>query len=285
MSTVELVRQAVNKSFLPVQKRHRGRRGYARIARLRLLVYQRIKKIGDDSKLHRHLKKNPKVARGFGFKKIPHRTQIGRWRRKHWTDLQKISERLAELVATPVKEIHRDSTELVDCHDSESEWGYCSKGFFFGFKVHSVVQQDGLPLRAIVTPGNVFDGTVGPELVDGLGVEPGCISTADAAYDDRNNRAADLWIGAVSAIPLNQRRSKKRLHMPKKLRLVYSKLHYKAEQLNSLLKETLDCAWQRFEGLAAKRGLIYAQIIAILACALENKLNGNALRQVNHYWF
>ncbi len=49
-----------------------------------------------------------------------------------------------------------DSMPLVDLYDMEAGWGHTNRGKFRGFKLHPAVNQLGLSLRAVVTPGNVM---------------------------------------------------------------------------------------------------------------------------------
>jgi hypothetical protein len=54
----------------------------------------------------------------------------------------------------PTTHVIPDSTPLVDLYDLEAKWGYTHEGPFRGFKLHIIVNQLGLPLKAKVTPGN-----------------------------------------------------------------------------------------------------------------------------------
>lgn len=77
-----------------------------------------------------------------------------------------------------------DSTPLEGLYDLEAEWGFTRKGPFKGFKLHAVVNQLGLPLKAKVTPANRHDSPLLPSLLDDLGAE---YVLADAGYDFRSN--------------------------------------------------------------------------------------------------
>ena len=61
-----------------------------------------------------------------------------------------------------------DSTPLEDRRDPEGKWGYTSRGSFKGFKLHVAVNQEGLPLKVLVTPGNRYDSPFLPVLIEGL---------------------------------------------------------------------------------------------------------------------
>ena len=86
-----------------------------------------------------------------------------------------------------------DSTPLVDLYDMEAGWGHTSRGKFRGFKLHAAVNQLGLPLRAIVTPGNKYDSPFLPELIEDL--EADCV-LADAGYCSKRNIEAVKDISA-----------------------------------------------------------------------------------------
>jgi len=56
----------------------------------------------------------------------------------------------------PTKAVIVDSTPLVDLYDMESTMGSYWQEENQGFKLHAAVNQLGLPLRALVTPGQLF---------------------------------------------------------------------------------------------------------------------------------
>ena len=86
-----------------------------------------------------------------------------------------------------------DSTSLVDLYDLEARWGYNSRGKFRGFKLHVVVNQLGLPLKAVVTPGNRYDSPFLPRLIEDLEAD---YVLVDAGYDSKRNVRAVKAIGA-----------------------------------------------------------------------------------------
>ncbi len=148
-----------------------------------------LKRIGADKGLIRHLKKNRYAARALGFKRVPHRTTIGRWWKRYTELLKEVFEMLAKLLQRPLpcRLLVVDSTPLEDRRDPEGRWGYTSRGSFRGFKFHVAVNQEGLPLKALVTPGNRYDSPFLPELIQGLTPER---VVADAGYDSKENREA-----------------------------------------------------------------------------------------------
>lgn len=112
-------------------------------------------------------------------------------------------------------------TPLVDLHDSEAEWGFICKGPFKGFKLHIVVNQLGLPLKAMVTPLTVT-------------IHPCFQALADAGCDSKSNIEAVEAMGAEPVIAPNPRRGGKRKRL-KHGELLKAK-RYLVEQFNGLIK-------------------------------------------------
>lgn len=53
-----------------------------------------------------------------------------------------------------------DSTPIPDSKDSDAKKGKTGRGWFIGFKVHKIINQLKIPLRAIFTTGNRYDGPI-----------------------------------------------------------------------------------------------------------------------------
>jgi hypothetical protein len=208
MEAYELIRVFVNKTVVSKKSKRRGNPGYPRLQAVRLLVYARLKRIGTDKGLIRHLKRNRRAVRALGFKRVPHRTTVGRWWRRYTELLKEVFEMLAKLLQHPLpcRLLVVDSTPLEDRRDPEGRWGYTSRGSFKGFKLHVAVNQEGLPLRALVTPRNRYDSPFLPALIRGL--TPSLV-VADAGYDSKENRLAVKRAGATAVIPNNPRRKGK----------------------------------------------------------------------------
>ena len=183
------VRLFVNKTMVSEGLRRRGNPGYQRLQAVRLLVYAKLRGIETDKGLVRHLKKGRWALKALGFKRVPHRTTVGRWWRRYAELLKEIFEMLAELLQHPLpcRLLVVDSTPLEDRRDPEGRWGYTSRGPFKGFKLHVAVNQEGLPLRALVTPGNRYDSPFPTTLIQGLKPER---VVADAGYYSKENRLA-----------------------------------------------------------------------------------------------
>jgi IS5 family transposase len=277
---VELTRLAVNKTIVS-ERKGRDRKGYGRLAALRLLVYALLVGIDKDEPLEKHLRRNRGIARALGFKRsIPDRTTIGRWKKK----LDKIAREAFEKQTGIVEMLAQaellvvDSTPLEDWRDPEAEWGYYSRGPFKGFKVHVSVDQLGLPRKAVVTPGNGYDSPFLPELIQGL--RPKDV-IGDAAYDAESNRKACREIGAKPHIATNPRRSGRRRYTPP----LCKRKRYIVEQFNSRFKEMLGECWLWFKGLAKKATMVYSALLAMNALALQALLMSmpELLRKIGVY--
>jgi transposase len=189
-------------------------------------------------------------------------------------------EKLAGIVTmlTPTELLVVDSTPLEDWRDPEAKWGYYSRGPFKGFKVHVSVNQHGLPLKALVTPGNRYDSPFMPKLIHGSKAKD---VIADAAYDAESSRKACREIGAKPHIATNPRRSGKRRYTPP----LCKRKRYIVEQFNSRLKDMLNNCWRWFKGLAKKATIVYSALVAMLAIALQALLQNKPelLRKIGTY--
>jgi transposase len=81
--------------------------------------------------------------------------------------------------------------------------GHTSRGKFRGFKLHAAVNQPGLPLRAVVTPGNRYDSPFLPKLIEDLEAD---YVLADTGYDSKTNDRAVRVIEAEPVIASNPRK-------------------------------------------------------------------------------
>jgi len=137
MESFEIVRLFVNKTLVSKEAKRRGNPGYPRLQAICLLVYARLKRIGTDKTLIRHLKKNRWVIRGLRLNRVPHRTTVGRWWRRYSRLLRNVFEKLAGLIQHPIscRLLVVDSTPLEDGRDPEARRGYTSRGSFLRFKL------------------------------------------------------------------------------------------------------------------------------------------------------
>jgi transposase len=264
----------VNKERVP-QQEGRGRRGYGNLARIRSLIYQRLKGF-NDSQLIRHLRANPKVRRNLGLKGVPDRSRISRWKEKYTDLVILVFNKLSKIIQllTNTELLIADSTPLED-NDPSGKVGFYSRGAFKGFKVHLSVNQQGLPLKAILTTGNKHDSPFLPELL-----VPCSLILADAGYDSENNRKTCRKIGAKPIIAKNKRRSKKRRWIPK----ILKKKRYLVEQFNAIIKNAMDKCWQKVKGFHRKTSVVFASLSAILLVSIDSILCGKEnLREFSRY--
>jgi len=280
MEAFEIVRVFVNKTLVSNGSRRRGNPGYPRLQAVRLLVYAKLKRIGTDEGLVRHLKRDRLALEALGFKQVPHRTTVGRWWRRYAELLKHVFEELAGLLQYPFPctLLVVDSTPLEDKCDPEAKWGYTSRGPFKGFKLHVSVNQEGLPVKALVTSGNRYDSPFLPSLIQDL--TPSLV-VADAGYDSKENRESVREAGAEPVIAENSRRKGRG-----KSNLLFRGKQYLVEQFHDLSKnQILQGCWTRGKGLRRKASQVYAGLIGLLTISLKAVINGeSSFRKVSQYW-
>lgn len=283
MEACEVVRLFVNKAIVPAELKRRGNPGYGRLRALRVLVYARLKGLENDTRVVEHLKKHTDASRTLGLCKVPDRTTVGRWWRRYLSLLEETFRKIAGMVqlVAPTTVVVVDSTPLVDLYDMEAGWGHTSRGKFRGFKLHAIVNQLGLPLRAIVTPGNRYDSPFLPKLIEDLEAD---YVLADAGYNSKRNIKAVEDIGAVPVIADNPRKRGKRN------KLCCSELlkakRYLIEQFNGHVKDNvLDECWIRPRGIVKKAAMVTAGLISYDAEALRSFVAGEeSLKSISKYW-
>jgi hypothetical protein len=241
-----------------------------------------LKGLENDTRVVEHLKKHSEAARTLGLCKVPDRTTVGRWWRRYFDLLEETFEKIADMLqlVTPTTFLIVDSTPLVDLYDMEAGWGHTSRGKFRGFKLHAAVNQLGLPLRGIVSPGNRYDSPFFPKLIEDLEAE---YVLADAGYDSKTNKGVAKGIEAEPVIASNPRRGKRK--KIKHAELLKTK-RYVVEQFNGHLKENVlkDC-WLWPRGLVKKAAMVVAGLISYDAEAIRSIIVGEeSLKTVSKYW-
>lgn len=271
MKAHELVRSVINKKIVPKQE-GRGRRGYGNLRRIRLLVYQMVKGTRKDKNLIKHLEKNPEVRHALGFhQKIPNRSRLSRWKENYSGLLNKVFQEVRKLVAGDrSKLLVVDSTPLEDYEDPDAKFGFYSRGPFKGFKVHLSVNQDGLPMKARITPGNRHDSQFFKDLL--IKAEK---VLGDAGYDSEKNRELCRNQESEPLIARNSRNTNKKFDTPELLK----KERYLVEQFNSILKETLQECWKLVKGIKRKASVVYSTLTAILLSSIAQ-----GSRKLSSYW-
>jgi hypothetical protein len=283
MEACELVRQIINKIVVPTEPKRAGNPGYGYIKAFRILVYARLKGLQNDTRITWHLKKHPADAKTLGLHRIPDRTTIGRWWKRYLNILEETFKKTTDMVQMLVPTTHliADSTPLVDLYDIEAKWGFGSKGPFKGFKLHVAVNQLGLPLKAIVSPGNRFDSIFLPDLIDDLEAQ---YVLADAGYESLENIEAVRKIGAEPIIAVNPRRKGKEGKVSNAE--FFGGMRYPVEQFNSHVKHNLlrGC-WTRPKGLEKKSAMVMVGLVCMEANAIEALLSDDlSLKCASKYW-
>jgi len=274
MEACEVVRLFVNKAIVPAEPKRRGNPGYGRVKALRVMVYARLKGLDNDTRVIEHLKKHPRIAETLGLQAVPDRTTVGRWWRRYLFLLEETFVNVADMLQLiwPTKTVIVDSTPLVDLYDMEARWGHTGRGKFRGFKLHAAVNQLGLPLRALITPGNRYDSPFFPKLIEDLEAD---YVLADAGYDSKANRKAAKASNAEPVIAPNSRRGKRK--KIKHAGLLKSE-RYVIEQFNGHIKANVlkDC-WVRPKGLVKKAAMVMAGLIGYDAEAIRSLIVGEQI--------
>ncbi|MFA7398600.1 MAG: transposase, partial [Candidatus Bathyarchaeia archaeon] len=256
---------------------------YGRVKALRILVYARLKGLDNDTRIVEHLKKHLFAAKTLGLSSVPDRTTVGRWWRRYLSILEETFHNIANMLQLiePTKAVIVDSTPLVDLYDMEARWGHTGRGKFRGFKLHTAVNQLGLPLRALVTPGNRYDGPFLPKLIEDLEAD---FVLADAGYCSKQNIDAVKDMGAVPVIADNPRKKGKvRKIAPNE---VLRKKRYVVEQFNGHIKaNVLGECWVWPKGLVKKAAMVTAGLICYDAEAIRSLVVGDeSLKCIGKYW-
>lgn len=282
MEACEVVRLFVNKTIVSPEPKRRGNPGYGRLKAVRVLVYARLKGLENDTRVVEHLQKHIDACKTLGLHCVPDRTTIGRWWRRYLSLLEETFAKTADMLqlVTPTTHLIVDSTPLADLYDMEAGWGHTGRGKFRGFKLHTAVNQLGLPLRAMVTPGNRYDSPFFPKLIEDLEAD---YVLADAGYDSKTNKKAAAGINAEPVIAPNPRRGKRK--KIKHATLLRTK-RYIVEQFNGHVKaNVLKECWVRPRGLVKKTAMVMAGLIGYDAEAIKAMVLGEeSLKSVSKYW-
>jgi hypothetical protein len=283
MEACEQVRLIINKIIVPAEPKRAGNPGYGQLKAIRILVYARLKGLQNDTRIHWHLKRHAYIAKKLGLQNIPDRTTIGRWWKRYIAILEETFKKTADIIQLLVSTTHliADSTPLVDLYDMEAKWGFSSRGPFKGFKLHAVVNQLGLPLKAIVSPGNRFDSIFLPKLIEDLEAK---YVLADAGYHSLKNIKAVEAIGAVPIIAINPRQKGKQTKVSNAE--FFRGKRYPVEQFNCHVKHNiLRGCWSRPKGLVKKTAMVFAGLICVEANAIEALLSDDlSLKCASKYW-
>lgn len=268
MEALDIVKEVFTEKLiacleLPV---HPGPNGYKIILRMRLLLYGHLKGYLTTRKLIKHLRKHTKVLKRIGFKTIPNRRTIDRWKKKLANHLSKIIKAAGNeyLQLRGSEWTILDSTPLEDENDSDAKTGYTSMGKFKGFKLHTGCDESEVPLRATFTTGNVHDSVKAEELL-----APTPHSGGDSGYNAKRIKQAAKTKDSKLITSHNPRREGK--DKKKKSPRILRKVRFIIEQFNSFIKnEVMLKAWEKVKGFLLKEFFALMAVFAVQAMALWN---------------
>ena len=268
MEALDVVLGVLHKNFsdlivIPVRP---GPVGYGLLLKLRLLLYTMLMEIFSTRKLRKHLKKRPYVLRKLGFRTLPNKRTLDRWKHRHDYELQQAVSLVGDqyLQLSESEWTILDSTPLVDEDDPEAIVGHNSQGEFIGFKLHMSCDEKEVPLRACVTQAHVHDSQKAKDIM-----APTPLAGGDGSYDAKELRKHAKEQGTKLLTVHNPRRKGKaaKKPTPKKLKQV----RYHIEQCNGFTKsQVMKHAWTILKGLAAKACFALTAVLAVQALAIAN---------------
>lgn len=268
MEALDVVLHLLDKNVLGeiVVRVRTGPKGYGLLLRLRFLLYAMLMGFFSTRELVKHLKKRPYVLRRLGFKKLPDRRTIDRWKQSLDYELQQV----ITLVGNKYLKINSsewtilDSTPLIDEDDPDATVGHNSQGPFKGFKLHMSCDEHEVPLRAVVTQAHVHDSQKGKALL-----APTPRAGGDSAYESQELRKEAKQQGTKLTTAHNPRREGKENRKPTPK--ILKKVRVCIEQCNGFIKnQVMEYAWTITKGLKAKTVFALTAVLTIQALALYN---------------
>lgn len=268
MQALDVVKEAINKNIAEkiVVLVRRGPKGYPLYLRLRILLYAILMEIFETRKLVKHLKKRASVIKKLGFKRMPSKRTIDRWKLKHEYEL----EQLIKIVGDGYLQLSEsewtllDSTPIIDEVDPDATTGYNSQGRFIGFKLHMSCDEYEVPLRATFTQAHVHDSQKGSILL-----APTPQAGGDCAYDAKELKLEAKEKGTRLITSHNPRRGGKEAKKPTPKML--KKVRVCIEQCNGFIKsQVMKHLWVLVKGLKAKATFCLTAVLAIQAVAIYN---------------
>lgn len=261
---LELLHKKITKQIVTVVRR--GRKGYALVLRLRLLLYAVLMEVFFTRELVKHLEKRPKVWKRLGFRTCPSKRSIDRWKKLVDYELQQVITLAGNryLQLSKSKWTILDSTPLIDENDPEATVGWNSQGPFIGFKLHLSCDEREVPLRAVVTQAHIHDSQKATTLF-----APTSKAGGDAAYESRALIQQAKEQGTKLITSHNPRRQGKKAR--KATPAILKKVRYVIEECNGFIKsQVMKNAWTILKGLKAKAVFALTAVLAIQALALYN---------------
>lgn len=93
-----------------------------------------------------------------------HHSQVKRWQERLYRRMLSVllNCRNLGLLALDMTDLPRD------LKDKLANWGMCSKGYFYGYKLHLIVTRDGVPLAVLASKANRTEASVSARLLNQL---------------------------------------------------------------------------------------------------------------------
>ncbi len=268
MQALEVVIEVLNKNIVEKvsEKTRRGPKGYKLLLRLRLLLYAVLIEVFETRNLARHFEQKSFALAKLGFKKMPSRRTMDRWKKKHDFVLGQIIRLLGDkyLQLNESEWTVLDSTPLVDEADPDATIGHNSQGEFIGFKLHMSCDEYEVPLRAEFTQAHVHDS----QKAHGL-LAPTPRVGGDAAYDFKELKKSVKEQGSRGIFVHNPRREGKQAK--KKTPKILKVVRIVIEECNGFIKsKVMKHCWTMFKGLKAKATFALTAVLAMQALAIYN---------------
>lgn len=268
MQALTVVMEVLNKNVVEkvTEKPRRGPKGYKLLLRLRILLYAVLAEIFETRNLVRHLRKKPYIWKNLGFRTLPSKRTLDRWKKKHDFELGQVIKLTGDkyLQLSESQWCVLDSTPIVDECDNEATVGYNSQGSFVGFKLHMSCDEFEVPLRAEFTQAHVHDSQKAKEIFVSTKKAGG-----DCAYDFKELKQHAKKNGTKLITSHNPRREGKEKKKPtpkilKKVRIII-------EQCNGFIKsKVMKHMWTIVKGLKAKATFVFTAVLAVQALAIYN---------------
>lgn len=175
------------------------------------------------SQTHRNLTDTNAIWRhiiGVRLSDIPPRRTLNyRWNHplvRYWQ--QRIIKRMFTKLLNQ-RDLYVLSVDMSDLptelYDTLANWGFCGKGYFYGYKLHIIITRDGVPLGLVVTRASSRETSIIDHLLSEVSrsltdkhIDSLFYLIGDTAYD--SNPAADYvkhYLSAQLIAPVNPRKS------------------------------------------------------------------------------
>jgi transposase len=153
---------------------------------------------------------------------------------------------------------------------SEAEFGYCvaRKMTYYGFKLHLVVDKQGIPIHFDLTPANIHDGDMTEQLL--AFSSQNRLVLADKGYLSKNTQSKLQQL--YDTILFTPKRKNQKDREPRQERKLLNKWRQKIEIINGLLKDKFNFERTYAKSLDGLISRIMCKITAFTFGIFLNKL-------------